>query len=559
MKDSAIRLAAAAAALAVLFATLTPPPAFAATEPPSFPSGSDGPVYIAGSLNDTAFPRGTQLAWDQSGIVLVALPIATEESYDWVSLQLPAPRTGAVRARTFISAPGDERTKDKWKADGVSLDLLGRGAYLPEATPGDLYGSAPLKASGGTYSLGVAYLEDDDRTVSSVYFTTINVDAGTGTWTFATYVTPLQDGEVATTTTLVADPPTGVMGFYTTLKATVTAHGKTVTGNVSFYNGRVKIGTSALASGVATMSVPFWPSFLSARFVPNTVGLDHFLASTSPILRLTGMPPFHYTLPDGPSENALNANTAHGATATYDAATHRVTVTVAADNKGKMVNVFAYSTPTYLDVMTVDATDATITVDVSRLAAGHHKVAIVEDGTGNILGWASFAKPDAADVSTSMTINADVAATLPADGEFSLVNLSGSTVNLTNPTLVDGASIVSGELGTFKVTDLRQVSRPGWMLMADVATFVKGTDTIGNSALGIAPKMIGQAGTGATTPTLGVPEVSGSAGYPWTIASLPTSNFSGVSTYDIDLVFTAPAAKPAGTYTSTLTLTLISQ
>jgi hypothetical protein len=34
--------------------------------------------------------------------------------------------------------------------------------------------------------------------------------------------------------------------------------------------------------------------------------------------------------------------------------------------------------------------------------------------------------------------------------------------------------------------------------------------------------------------------------------------FSGVSTYDIDLVFTAPTGKPAGTYTSTLTLTLVS-
>jgi hypothetical protein len=145
--------------------------------------------------------------------------------------------------------------------------------------------------------------------------------------------------------------------------------------------------------------------------------------------------------------------------------------------------------------MNVDAADATITVDVSRLAAGKHKLAVVEDATANILAWASFTKPDAADVSTSMTINADVYAPIPADGEFSLTNLSGATVNLTNPVLVNGASIVSGDLGSFTVTDLRQVSKPGWMLTADVATFIKGSDTIENSALAIAPRVIGQAGT----------------------------------------------------------------
>ena len=63
-------------------------------------------------------------------------------------------------------------------------------------------------------------------------------------------------------------------------------------------------------------------------------------------------------------------------------------------------------------------------------------------------------------------------------------NLSGSTVNLTNPAVVNGKSVVSGTLGSFKVTDLRQVSKPGWNLQTSVTDFTKGTDTIAASALG---------------------------------------------------------------------------
>jgi hypothetical protein len=147
-----------------------------------------------------------------------------------------------------------------------------------------------------------------------------------------------------------------------------------------------------------------------------------------------------------------------------------------------------------------------------------------------------------------------------SDGEFSIIDTSGgNVVDLTNPVLVSGASVSSGPLGTFLVTDLRQVSRQGWDLETTVSQFVQGIDTIENSALGIAPKIVSQAGTGATAPVLGAATVSGSAAYPWSFASLASGSFSGVSVYNADLVFTAPAAKPAGTYTSTLTLTLISK
>jgi hypothetical protein len=403
--------------------------------------------------------------------------------------------------------------------------------------------------------------------VKAAYYTTINVDAGTGTWAFATPAAPVVNTDIATTTTLAANPTSVEAGSTTVLTATVSAS-KSVSGNVEFYNGATKIGTTAVASGTASYTATVGSTganTFSAKFVKNTVSsgtntTDTFLASTSADVTVTGTTPAVAMPPKAPSDNALNVTTANGATAIYDAATHKVTLSnIPAAAEGKIVNAFAYSSPTYVGSPTV--TGGAITVSVSTLAAGTHNLAITDTTTGDVIAWASFSKTDAAiSPSISKQINADVInGQTPADGEFSLTNDSGATVNLTNPTLVNGESVVSGELGKFHVTDLRQVTKPGWNLSTTVLDFTKGTDTIDKSALGITPKLISNAGTGASAPSLGTAQASKSAVYPWDFAALAAGGFSGVNTYNADLVFTAPAGKPAGTYSSTLTLTLISK
>ncbi len=570
MKKKSVYRVAAAAAVAGLFATMAPLSAFAATEPTTFPSTSDAPIYLTNGNDYTQYPAGTQLDWNQQeGIILSSIPTPTAPT-DYDPLRFPAPTGGAVTSKTFISAPGDEKIQANWKGWGDSVALNGQGIWLPQVTPN--YQSGPglagVKSNGGTYSLGVAYLKNNDLTVVSAYFTTINVDAGTGAWKFATYVPPVTVTvtDVATTTTLTALPTSVEVGSPTVLTATVAAPGKTVTGNVQFLEGSTVVGTSAVAAGIATKSVSPATTGVhtySAKFVENTVSTgattaDKFLASTSADVDVTVTAAAQPMPPNGPTESALNTSTAHGATAAYDAATKTASLnSIPAAANGKTVNVFAFSTLTYLGSKSVAG--GSVTVDVPGLASGDHKLVITDQTTGDVIAWASFNKSDAAVVpSISKTINADVAALVPADGEFSLTNLSDAVVNLTNPALVNGASVVSGQLGNFKVTDLRQVSKPGWTLKTDVAQFVKGTDTIENSALGIAPIAVSQAGTGATAPTLGTATVSGSATYPWNFATLGGTKFSGASTYNADLVFTAPAGKPAGTYTSTLTLTLVS-
>ena len=570
MKKTRVRLGAVAAIVALL-ATVAPLSASAATQP-VWDTTTDASVYLVDNTTAVEIPSRTQLDWNTAdGVVLTANPVPYDLSdFSWAVFPAPTGTTSGYIG--FLSSVGSERTPSAWKQWGDFAPIRG-GALLPSIWPGYLGNGQPaaVKAAGGTYSMGIAYTDSAvvaSTQVVKAYYTTINVDPGTGTWTFAYPGGGDPPPTATTTTTISAAPATVDVGQSTVLTATVAATGKTVTGNVQFFEGATALGTVALSAGSASKSVTVGTSgahTYTATYLGNIFGWDgfNFLASTSAtgVAVLAHLPVLNLPA-DAPSENVLNASTANGATVAYDSTTHKAVLTIAGDN-GKTVNTFVYSTtPVFLGQLIVSAT-GTITVDLSTLPAGTHKLAIVDPTTGDVLAWASFTKSDAAlSPSISKTINADVATagSTPTDGEFSIIDTSGSNVvNLTNPALVNGQSVVSGKLGTFKVTDLRQVSKQGWDLKTTVTSFVKGTDSIDNSALGITPSSVSNAGSGATAPVLGAATISGSAVYPWTFASLAAGSFSGVSVFNADLVFTAPAAKPAGTYTSTLTLTLISK
>jgi hypothetical protein len=569
MKNTAIRVAAVGA-VAALIASIAPLTAQAATTP-TYDATTDAPIYLMDGTTALDIPDGTQMDWNfADGVILTASRATASSTED--QFRLPAATGAATNYMPFLSAPGSERTPSAWKA-WADPSTIGTGALEPSVWPGNFnFGtSSAVKASGGTFSMGVAYTDSAivaSTHVVKAYYVKVNIDAGTGKWTFATKTDAPVNTDVPTTTTLAATPTTVEAGNTAVLTATVSASKALPASNVEFYNGATKIGAGAVANGTASYTANVnnvGANTFSAKYVENVVNTgasttDTFKASTSADVTVTGTTPAVAMPPKAPSDNALNVTTANGATAIYDAATHKVTLSnIPAAAEGKIVNAFAYSSPTYVGSPTV--TGGAITVSVSTLAAGTHNLAITDTTTGDVIAWASFSKTDAAiSPSISKQINADVinGQTL-ADGEFSLTNDSGATVNLTNPTLVNGESVVSGELGKFHVTDLRQVTKPGWNLSTTVADFTKGTDTINKSALGITPKLISNAGTGATAPSLGTAQASKSAVYPWDFAALAAGGFSGVNTYNADLVFTAPAGKPAGTYSSTLTLTLISK
>lgn len=152
------------------------------------------------------------------------------------------------------------------------------------------------------------------------------------------------------------------------------------------------------------------------------------------------------------------------------------------------------------------------------------------------------------------------ASTLDAtNGVLSLVVPAGASATFGAPSLVNNKSTTTGTLGHFTVADGRVVSREGWTLSADVADFVNSTNntiTISKAQLGVVPQIVSSDAAGVT---VGASQIAGSATYSSTFAEGATSINAGNTVLDAALTFVAPQNKPAGTYTSTMTLTVVSK
>lgn len=161
--------------------------------------------------------------------------------------------------------------------------------------------------------------------------------------------------------------------------------------------------------------------------------------------------------------------------------------------------------------------------------------------------------PVGADGEATQSLTAQVTEPL-VDGLLSLVAPASGTSVIANPTMVNNRSTSTGSLGSFQIQDARALSAPGWTLTTtSVAAFVSGTNTVAAANLGLSPKNV--SGVAAT---LGAAQSAGSAVYPSLFAQ-QTAGTSGTTVLDADLTFVAPEGTPAGTYTSTLTMTLVSK
>ena len=158
-----------------------------AARPLTWDPSSDAKVYLMNNTTTLQFADGSTVDWNTNqGVVVTSAPILAVPT-DWDPMALPAPANGALDYMAFIAPTGSERNKASWKLWGSAYPLDGKGALLPSVWPGYLvHGDAKaVKDGGGTYSMGVAYLKDNDKTVVSAYYTTITIDAGKGTWKFA--------------------------------------------------------------------------------------------------------------------------------------------------------------------------------------------------------------------------------------------------------------------------------------------------------------------------------------------------------------------------------------
>lgn len=538
-------------------AGLFPMVAHAATAP-AYPAigtaagQTEAPIYVGDVNSGITFAAGTQMSWSTGVVATAQAWTVAPTAAQFDSTRLPYNAADSLNQVAFLSAPGQERTISAWKAYSSFGPLNGKGALLANITPSAMLngtpGQASVHAAGGSYSLGVAYTSDTNNTiVSHVYFTSINVDAN-GSWAFATPVT-----KSATTTALSASATQIAAGDSVTLTATVTP--TTATGNVTFMNGTTTLGTAAAASGVATFtttSLPAGANAITAVYAGDAT--NNSSTSAAVTVNVNGT--------TGPDATLLTSANQQTGTTPTTATLNGTSLTIGTDASlnGRRVNVFTYPTTTFAGQFTVTGGNIG-PVNVAGLAAGAHQVSVVDAVSGNILGWANFTIVNAAQTATR-NLSAVIATSV--DGVFALVGPANSTpAVIGNPTLdsVTGESVSTGTLGAFQVKDDRSISKKGWTLTADVNDFVNGTTTIAKKALGIAPTLDTTTNSGPGLPTLGAATVAGSASYATSMpfAQLAAGTYDTVANMNANLTFRAPLGTPAGTYTSTLTLTLVSK
>jgi hypothetical protein len=158
----------------------------------------------------------------------------------------------------------------------------------------------------------------------------------------------------------------------------------------------------------------------------------------------------------------------------------------------------------------------------------------------------------------SVALNAPVANA--NDGTLSLAVGAGSVTFGAAALNVPGHvnfSTSTGTLPSITVNDARVHSRPGWTLAAEVEDFTFATvNTISKAQLGLVPSLVSATAVGTSA---GSSQVAGAAVYPATIASGLPNQTVGNTVLSGALTFVAPQEKPAGTYTSTMTLTVTSK
>jgi hypothetical protein len=204
-------------------------------------------------------------------------------------------------------------------------------------------------------------------------------------------------------------------------------------------------------------------------------------------------------------------------------------------NNGVTVTAAYYRT---IHVVAGTADTATYTMDAVTLAA------------------APTATPTPAPSGTSGDVALAPSVADANNGVLSLSVPTSAAAVFSAPSLVNNKSTTLGTLGAVTVADGRVVTRQGWDVSANVADFVNGSSTIAKSQLGVAPAITSTEAVGVT---VGTTQVAGASTFPFTFASGAAANKVGTTVLGANLTFVAPQEKAAGTYTSTMTLTVVSK
>jgi hypothetical protein len=223
------------------------------------------------------------------------------------------------------------------------------------------------------------------------------------------------------------------------------------------------------------------------------------------------------------------------------------------------VEILARSEPVVIASGFADANGQfNATVDIpDNLPPGDHSITIA-----NTLTDGSFQEITLAQFNVSETGTVGEAENPVVDGVLSLEVPLNAAAQFGTPSLINNRSVTLGTVGAFAVVDNRVVSKPGWTLGVNVAPFVLSGNpamTFGSSYLGLTPVRESSSTSVQAEVVLGTVLSAGSAYYPSIFAEAAPGVGAGRTALNGTLTLQPPVEHTAGTYTSTMTLTLTSK
>lgn len=351
------------------------------------------------------------------------------------------------------------------------------------------------------------------------------------------------------------------------------------------YQGGVEIGSVAQARSTAMVSTAGTngldgnPAFMDRSIIPTNTYVSNKLLNDPALSALqsgqfelryyyfaSNTSPNRATDPYVKLDMTYNATTGAWSVYTPAAAT---TVSLSAGASGTDVTLAA----TVKKADTTTATDAVgnivfkegaTTVATVAVAGGVASTVLTGVANGAHTYTAEFVATDAVYAGSTSAgstvqvggISADstVNVTIPSNvGTLTLTGVS-TTVNLGTAALSGGTLNASGTLNAV-VTDTRQLGEAAWNLTGQVGNFTDGAKTLDGKYLGWTPSVSGIGTAGAAVAP--APATTDGLKSIRQLASGAPTNAGTVSTVSATLDLKAPSNTPAGSYSATLTLTLI--
>ena len=503
-----------------------------------------------------------------------------------------AGRPGDAKAQLYMYTPQQGVAPANWSGDSLtgSTNFPNTGAPAPvknltvpvasgidgDLTIDDVIGEFPNNSTvAGYQNLYQLRLVTVPAGIGSgtYYRVDIEVDRTAGTWTVV-YPT----GPASTATTLTASPASPAPhGSAVTLTAKVSP---AAAGAVHFLDGTTDLGAGSYdaATGTATLAVN--PSdgnhSFTAAFAPADTG--SYQASTSAALSYT------ITGPSTPTTTTLASSPASPAAGDAGGNVNvTLTATVAPGGLSGSLHFFDGSTDLGVaDTYTASTGVGTKAVVLNAAASPHYLTATFTPADP------AYAKSTSAiGTYTVTTVNSGTAAiavqaadnTPPYAGSLSLQVASGTKVALAqvdpsvdgghpalagDPTGHRHAWVFNGNLAGVAIQDTRP-GQPGWTVTGQSSGFANGSIPIPAANLGWTPALVpansdaeGSVAAGPIVQSLLAAAASKGLSEPVKLASAPAGAGLGTQNLGAAMELRIPDTSPTGTYTGTLTLTLVS-